>query len=671
MAIRADSIGLLWQELDRIPEKKEPGKRGPKIHTPRSLPPVPDVRWTAPTEFPRLDGATVIALDTETKDPDLKERGPGFRRGAHVVGISVGVPTGERWYFPVRHEVCPEQNMDPEKVFAWANAELGRTGQPKVGANLGYDLDALQNEGVHVEGPFIDVQVAEPLIDENQFSFSLDNLGVKYTGEGKVRSDLEKWAVQAYGDSNYRRNIYRCPPSLVGPYAEGDVDLPLRIWEEQEKLLARDELTDLFRMECELIPTLVEMRVRGCRVDLKRAQELDDELTTAIDLAQGRIDAVAGFRVNVNAGADLARLFDKEKVPYPRTKPSKSHPRGQPSFVTEWLEHLDHPAGMLVREVRKLTKYRDVFVRSYVMGQQINGRIHCQFHQMKGDENGAVTGRFSSSDPNLQNIPSRDEYWGPRIRSMFVPEEGEEWVKHDWSQIEYRFLAHFAVGPSGETVRKMYRDDPKTDFHKMVIAMTGLDRKPAKTINFGLVYGMGARELARRLGMDMKTAEETVFGPYHANVPFVQATYEKASSIAKSRGYVKTILGRRGHFDFWAPARWSAEGTQGFRKDKAEKEYEGQPLARAYTHKALNKVLQGSNADLMKLSMTLIRKSGAARVLGPTLSIVHDEFNHSRPRTKEGDEAVREVKNIMESCIKIKVPVVAEESRGTNWGEAK
>jgi DNA polymerase-1 len=675
---------FFWDDLPV--SEPQPRKRG---NNNRPTPPIPDTGWVAPGAFPRLAQARVLGLDTETKDPALVEKGPGFRRageeGAHIVGMSVGTPDGGRWYFPMRHEIAPEQNLDPAHVLAWARDNICTEGQAKVGANLSYDVDALWSEGVQVTGPFIDVQHAEALIDSNRFTYSLDALGESYLGETKVKTDLAKWIELAYGDAdNYRAHIWHAPPCLVGPYAEGDVDLPLRIWDKQKPILEQQLMMGLFDLETELIPMMIEMRQNGVRVDIEYAKRLDDELTAGILEADVRLQAVSGGVLHnldpdkdISKG-DLAALFDAAGVAYPKTA------TGQPSFVKEWLERVQHPAGELVRHRRQLQKYRNTFVRAYVLDKHINGRLYALFHQLKGDENGAVTGRFSSSLPNLQNIPSRDEYWGPKIRALFIPEEGEEWVRHDWSQIEYRFLAHYARGDTGDAVRERYRTDPTTDFHEMtldfVAPFAGWDistktlrkqwRKPVKGINFGLVYGMGIDALIAHLGLSRDEAEY-IIEQYHNAVPFVRATYNIAQKRAAERGYITTFGGRRVRFDLFEK-HWSKSGSsKAMRYDDAVAEW-GPKVRRAYTHKALNGLLQGSAADLMKEAMRQIHRSGATKVIGVPKLTVHDELGHSaNAASKAHQEATKEVKHIMETSFELSVPVIAEQSRGTNWGNCE
>jgi len=677
VSIESPQSDFFWEEL----QAKDLQIKRPKN---RLTPLIPDTGWVAPNAFPRLSDARVLGLDTETKDRALLEKGPGFRRdgeeGAHIVGMSVGTLDGGRWYFPMRHTVAPEQNLNPAHVMAWARDNLCTEGQAKVGANLSYDVDALWSEGVPVTGPFIDVQHAEALIDSNRFTYNLDALSTSYLGETKKKSELAKWIELAYGDDNYRAYIWCAPPCLVGPYAEGDVDLPLRIWAKQRLILEQQLMMGLFDLETELIPMMVQMRQAGVRVDIEYAKQLDDELTAGILEADMRLRGISGGLLhNLDPDKDistthLAQLFDAAGVDYPKTA------NGRPSFVKGWLERIGHPAGELVRHRRKLQKYRNTFVRSYILDKHVNGRVYALFHQLKGDENGTVSGRFSSSLPNLQNIPSRDEVWGPRLRALFIPEEGQQWVRHDWSQIEYRFLAHYARGPSGEVVRERYRNDPSTDFHEMTLDLVApfakwdistpprrkLWRKPVKNINFGLVYGMGIDTLIEYLGLSREESEAIITN-YHDAVPFVRATYNSAKNRANERGYITTFGGRRVRFNLWEP-RFNTLRKTALRYDDAVEEW-GPRVSRAYTHKALNGLLQGSAADLMKTAMRDIHRSGATKVVGVPKLTCHDELGHSANASREHQEAISEVKHIMENCMTLTVPIIAEQSRGNNWGD--
>ena len=402
------------------------------LFTPEQMVPIPDTGWRTPDEFPRLDAAKLICIDTETKDPHLKEKGAGDCRGdGHIVGLAVGTDDGHRWYFPMRHEVGGG-NMNPAMVMQWAKDELGRVHQPKVGANLLYDLGWLATEGVEVKGPLIDVQYAEPLLNEHAFSYALENLGRQYLGEGKSDEVLHKWLSMAYGGPATRKaqakNYYRAPARLMGPYAEGDVDLPLRIWELQKVQLEQEGLTSLFEMECKLIPMLLAMRRRGVRVDLDKANAAKALLDAKRLEAVSRIKSLAGVRVDIWAAASIAQAFDKMGISYPTTPKSKA-----PSFTATWLENHQSELAGLVRQARKMDKAKGTFIDGYIFGHQHESIIHASFHPLRSDDGGTVSGRFASSDPNLQNISAHDPFLGPLIRGLFVPHLGDtQWRVHDW-----------------------------------------------------------------------------------------------------------------------------------------------------------------------------------------------------------------------------------------------
>jgi DNA polymerase I-like protein with 3'-5' exonuclease and polymerase domains len=664
-------MGFFWTDTPQ----QEVGSR---IVRDRPMAPIPDTGWVAPKEFPRLDNVRIIGLDTETKDPDLETKGPGFRRGdAHVVGITVA--TDDRsWYFPMRHEVRPEENLNPENVLAWAKDQLERPGILKVGANLIYDLDALSNEGIQVEGPFYDVQNAEALIDENRLQYNLDSLSQERLGRSKESSVLAQWVWDSYGDKNYRANIWRSPPCLVGHYGEQDGRLPLLVRQQQLTDLDADDLLDLNDMEQKLIPMLLAMRLRGVRVDIPKFQKLDDQLTLEIQDKQFQLNKLAGCEVDVDAAATIAQAFDTLGITYPLTAKTK-----KPSFVKEWLEN--HPAEVARRitQLRTLMKFQSTFVRGYVLNLNVNGYVHCLFNQLRSDDYGTVSGRFSSSLPNLQNIPARDSVWGPLIRSGFIPDPDCEWVRFDWSQIEFRCVAHYGRGPSAEEIRRRYQQDPTVNFHKMVAEMVWKERaethyKAAKNINFGLVYGMGEALLANNTGMTLEEAKP-IFAEYHSKMPFIKAAdnslYKEAQRVASERGFIKTLLGRRRRFHLWEPM-WQgrdndSDNTRRALRYEAAKSEWGPRIRRAFTHKALNGVMQGTAADMMKSAMVAFWESGAASVLGAPMLTVHDELDFSKPPGREADEAVKEVKYIMENTVKLNVPVIADLETGPNWGELK
>ena len=668
--MRADSIGLFWEDL--------PTERGSVVN--RVMPEIPPSDWVRPSFLPDLSGANCIALDVETWDPELTQHGPGWARGiGHIVGISVGTDDGFRAYYPMRHETSPEQNIDPEAVLAWARVQFARPHQAKIGANLTYDLGWLCHEGVEVKGELIDVQYAEALLNEEVSSNDLESLGQKYLGEGKESPQLYTWLADWFGgkvSGKQRKWIYRAPPSLVGPYAISDVDLPLRVARVQYTQLVDQGLYDLFRLECRLIPLLIQMRMAGVSVDLPEAHKTFDRLGDICKQGRKNLKILAGSEVNINSGAQLKVAFTKLGIPIPTKKDNKTKEVKQ-TFEKGALEKIDHPFVQGILEIKKNEKIKDTFIKSYIIDSHVGGKVYAQFHPLRGGgegDKGTRSGRFSSSGPNLQNIPSRDPILGPLCRGVFIPDEGHEaWRKYDYSQIEYRFLAHYASGPGADDIRRIFNDNPDADYHEevgqMIHRVVGimLERKAAKTVNFGLVYGMGKSTLGSNLNLDRKGTND-LFDAYHKGVPFVKTTMDSAMEDAQTTGLIKTILGRRSRFDKYEPADWNTKGIP-LPYEQAIRKYP--KVKRAMTHKALNRMLQGSAADLMKVAMLQCWDDGIFDVTGVPRLTVHDELDFSDPGGKAVNDAFTEMLHVMETCMKLKVPIKADFEIGPNWGHVK
>lgn len=654
----------------------------------RMPPPVPDTGWRPPTQFPNLSSAVVIAIDTETKELDF-DHGPGWgRKKGHIVGFSLAAIDAQdnrgKWYFPVRHEFEPHLNLDPATCFRWLKTILETPHIPKVGANLLYDVGWLTTEDIYVQGELHDVQFAEALLHEDG-EVNLEYLGQKYTGEGKETTLMYQWMKGAYPntpDSELRGEIYRTPARLVGPYAEQDADLPLRVLEKQWPILGREGLWDVYRMECDSIYLLTRMRLSGVNIDLSAAEQLYGELAVDIVRLNQQLFEMTGVWANVNSGDDLAKLFDKVGLHYPKTA------IGNPSFKKEFLNSIEHPVGQLIRDIREHEKIRGTFIRSYILESNVNGRIHCQFHPLRGDDGGTRSGRFSSDKPNLQNIPIRTEL-GQRIRRLFIPDYGHiAWEKNDYSQIEYRFLAHFAVGPGSDELRKEYNDDPRTDYHDKthyrlcpVMGWNADDkgimkkyRKPIKNINFGLLYGMGKDKLIRAVmeyfkGALSKEEGNQLYKAYHTANPYVQATMDAVAAEAQHLGYITTVLNRRSRFDMWEPRQVNYENrARALKYDLAIRNY-GCDIQRSHTHKAINRKLQGSAADMIKKGMHRCWKDGVFNVIGVPKLQVHDELDFSvMADTPEQREAYRYMRHVLENAIPLRIPVLVDHGRGPNWG---
>lgn len=635
---------------------------------------MPVANTLIPDYLPDLSSAKALAIDTETFDPGIAAGlGPGVRRGGFIAGISVATDDGHGWYFPIAHK--EGANMNKQAVLDWAAKTFSNPAQPKLFTNALYDLDYLAEAGVPVLGPIRDVQIAEPLLYEYKFSYSLESLAQQYLGEGKDGDDLWKFLANRYGGKATRKaqagRIWEAPGHLVAPYAVSDVLLPFRIYQKQRERLKAEDLLTVFDYECRLVPILLAMRRRGVRVDLEAAHRLSEDLSSRIRKAERELWKIAGWEVSATAAADIGKLFDKLHIPYARTPKNNL-----PSITKEFLDSVDHPAAALLRSIRLWEHMKGTFIDGYIFNMNIKGRVHCEFNQLRGDEYGTVSGRFSSSNPNLQNIPSRDEEWAPIIRGLYVPEEGEDWCSDDWSQIEFRLLTHYARGKGADEARQAYRDNPRVDYHELTQEMiktnAGVDlgRKPTKNVNFGFVYGMGQAKLMRDLKLDAARGK-ALFTAYHSALPFVKETFNHASRIAMTRGYVKTILGRRARFPFWEPADWDWKQGKPPSGPEAVMRETYKRIRRAHGHKALNRVLQGGSADFMKKAMVEMWEAGICDALGAPLITVHDELNWSRPRNPAALEAHREAVAIMERGDGLKIPLVVDAEVGPDWGHVE
>lgn len=609
-------------------------------------------------EFPSLRGQGAIALDCETYDPDLKEKGAGYHRDGYICGVSIATEAGFRGYYPIAHE--GGDNLPKAKVLSWLKTQL-MLPVPKIGANLLYDLGYLAAADIKVAGPFYDIQNAEPLLSEDQYSYSLESIAQRHRKQGKREDKMVQWIVEKLEvrASKAKNYIYKVPGSIAREYAIGDVDLPLKIFARQKKELERAELWDLFEMESRLIPMLLAMRQRGVCVDLERADVLHREYTKRCEAVLHKIQKMSGIEVEIWAAKSIAQVFDKLNLPYPRTEKTDA-----PSFRKEFLMHHPHPVAGLLREVRHLDRLKETFIKSSIIEGNHKGRIHCNFNQLRTDSGGTVSGRFSSSQPNLQQVPVRGAD-ATAVRSIFVPEKGQTWHKFDWSQIEYRLMvndaAYFGFRGADKVVEK-YRTDSNADFHQIVADMTGLPRDSAKTVNFGIAYGEGVKKLCRDLGLSLDNGQK-LLREYHRRAPFMRPLTNHWMDRAETEPFeIRTLLGRRRTFHKWGIERGGEFVVLDHRVAGSQ---------RAFTYTALNARIQGSAADLMKKAMVDIWDSGVVGVIGAPHLTVHDELDWSAPNSRAGKEALREVKHIMEHTVELEVPILADHKSGKNWGECK
>lgn len=650
--------------------------------------------------LPDLSSAKRLCVDVETYDPNMDETGPSIRTGGYIASYCVGAEfeSGEikGYYVPVDHYKALD-NHNKEEAIEWLQDLMDHDTREVLFANAMYDLDYLKHDhDIDVKGKIVDVLAAEALIDENNRRYSLDAVCKKYLDEGKDESDLYQYCADRFGGKPTRgqiSNIWRTPPAIAAPYGVGDAELPLKVWRAQRQEMNSQDLWNVFNLESKLTKTLLGMKQRGVRVETEAADNLEHYLQQSTLEIQHKLNELAGFEINVDSNDHMVELYEKYDLPYGRTAPSKTHPEGQPSFTNDILVQSD--IGQLVSDLRTGEKLLTTFVRGYIQKYQVNGRIHPEFNALRGDEYGTVTGRLSSSRPNLQNVPG-----DPRIRGMFIPDDGRDWFKLDYSSVEYRLAIHYAQGPAADSMRKMYLENPNFDGHRQSAAdfhdvpyddVTKEQRKGAKGINFGVIYGMGLASTAKNLGLEKAEAKRSL-DRYHKKVPFMKKLAQRAKKAAEDRGYVKTMSGRRRRFDRWEPSHY-VEGKRwkAYPRDRVEEEYHKERNAmlelgrcdpkvypkfprfkRAMCYKALNAIIQGTAADIMKKGMIDADESGVFDVIGYPMLTVHDELDLDLdPNNTVHMEALRELKHCMENAYSTRVPLVVDVEQGINWAQVR
>jgi len=607
----------------------------------------PQTEWLPPEEFPDLIKACEIAIDLETKDPNLNIRmGSGSVVGiGEVVGISVATEDFCA-YYPIAHE--GGGNMDRKMVLKWLKDVLN-TPSDKIFHNAMYDVCWLRALGFNINGRIIDTMIAASLVDENRLRYDLNGCGRDYVGKGKDETALyaaaKDWGVDP------KAEMYKLPAMYVGTYAERDAQLTLELWQELKKEILHQDIEAIFKMEMELFPCLVDMRFLGVRVNQEQAAIEKKTLVEQEKKMLGEVLVNTGIEVQIWAARSIAKVFDKLGLPYDRTVKTEA-----PSFTKNFLANHPHNVVKCIAKAREINKAHTTFIDTILKHSQ-KGRIHAEINQLRSEGGGTVTGRFSMNNPNLQQVPARNKELGPRIRSLFIPEEKCKWGCFDYNQQEPRLVVHYASELNlygvDEVVQSYKNED--ADFHKIVADMANIPRLQAKTINLGLFYGMGKNKLQAELGVSKLQAED-LFKTYHAKVPFVKQLMDAVMKRAQDSGKIRTLLGRLCRFPLWEPNQFGIH--KALPHDQALLEH-GPGIRRAYTYKALNRLIQGSAADMTKKAMINLHKEGII----PHIQ-VHDELDISVKDDKEAKQIVQ----IMESSVELEVPNKVDYEAGENWG---
>lgn len=606
-------------------------------------------------EISLMCNAKLLAIDTETKDPELETKGPGTKRGdGFICGMSAGIIKNAEeiaFYFPLKHpDIGAETTERSHKIIT----ALLESNTPKVGANIIYDLEWLEHEGYYVNQKELhDVQYAEPLLDEYRRSYSLESLAKKYSVEAKKTHILEDYNELMGWKGKPIKNLWKMPSRVVEEYAITDATLPLQMFKHQKLALEQQNLWEVYTMETELIPLLLLMRKNGVRLDMPLLQKTIADVTEKHFVLKEELISWAGSKFNPAASGQLSKILDAKGIPYPRNAPTEKMEEagkpGNPNLDKSALTIMaqKYPICNTILEYRHFDTIINMFLHPY-LDLQVGGKLYGSFHPLRSDEYGTVAGRFSASKPNLQQVSAKKEEGeedelsalkGQMIRALFIPEEGHMWGKLDYSQVEYRILAHYAGGVGSTELREQYKQDKKTDFHKIIQVQTNFDRRTAKQLNFGGVYGMGIPTAARLFGWTMEEADSFMTA-YHNTAPYIRTTRNSVSKVAARRGYIFTILGRK--------ARVHAS-----RK----------------LHSIFNRLIQGSAADVMKAGMVKAYKAGIFNTLTPHLT-VHDELDVSYKDDKAGNGALKELTEIMEQAVEFNVPLLVDCHTGKNWAEA-
>jgi DNA polymerase I-like protein with 3'-5' exonuclease and polymerase domains len=608
--------------------------------------------WICPESFPDLSGYQYVAIDLETKDPNLKTRGSGSVIGqGEIIGIAVAV---EGWsgYYPIGHR---EGNMDKRKVLEWIT-KVCADDNTKIFHNAMYDVCWLKSYGIKINGFIIDTMVMLSLIDENRRWYSLNSASYDYLGEVKSEQSLKEAAEAAGVDA--KSEMYKLPAMYVGSYAEKDAELTLELFRVLSREIQKQNLQNVFDLETNLFPCLVDMRFKGVRVDVEKAHTLKQKLVSQEEELLLQVKKETGVETQIWAARSIAQVFDKLSLPYSRTLKSNA-----PSFTKNFLKEHQHPIVQKIAKAREINKAHTTFIDT-ILKHEHKGRIHADINPIKSDTGGTVTGRFSYSNPNLQQIPARNKDLGPMIRGLFIPEENCTWGCFDYSQQEPRLVVHYAATTEpicfNESVTKIvekFKDD-SVDFHQTVADMANISRSQAKTINLGLFYGMGKAKLQAELGLNTKQEAENLFNQYHDNVPFVRELMNRTSSFAQTSGSIGTLLGRKCRFDKWEPATFGMHTPMTL--EEAERTYGRGRIRRAFTYKALNKLIQGSAADMTKKAMLDLYQEGII----PHIQI-HDELDLSI----ESHEQAKKIIEIMENAVTLAVPNKVDYESGQTWGD--
>lgn len=643
----------------------------------------PESSWRPLVALPDLRGKVrELALDRETRDDGLAAgRGSGWPyRAGRIVGVSAAWHQGAEvhsFYAPVAHP--DTECLDPQQVRQW-ELDHQRAGVRFIYHSADYDCGwGIAEWGLPVPEKIDDVAGMAAIVDENLLEYNLDALA-RWRGLPGKDTRLLSEAVEAYGYSaaDARKHIWRVPARYAGPYAKQDAQATLLLADNLRQALEAQDLNGPYQLEADLIPMVIEMRRRGVRIDVERAEREAERLLAERDRQLALLGERMGRRGvsidDVRSSKRLEEWFISARISFPRTKKTE-----QGSFQAKWMRKHEHWLPQAVARIEQLTEAADKFLRGFLLAYAHRGRLHANINQFRNEEGGTRTSRFSYTDPPLQQMPARDEELSAIIRGCFLPEPGELWGAHDWSQQEYRLICHYAYlcGCTGARAAvERYQKDPSTDFHMFVVEITGLERKPAKDTNFAKSYGAGVAKFAEMIGKSVEEAAE-IMNIYDEKLPFVKQLMRECERTAQNRGWIKLIDGARSHFDLWEPSYrrdlpppYNGVGYMPERKARewaamlSDKLQRVVRVKRAFAHKAGNRLIQGSAARMMKEAMRQCWREGIVPLLQ-----MHDELGFSHAERQQGERVAEIMRGTYAGTLTL--PMLTDSEYGSTWGDAR
>ena len=610
------------------------------------FPPVSE--WLPPDTFPDITDAKEIAIDVETRDPDLKTHGPGWARNVgEVVGVAVAVD-GWKTYIPLRH--LGGGNLDERVVSKWLK-RVFECPADKIMHNAQYDAGWIRRMGFNINGRIIDTMMTAGLLDENRFSYSLNALSYEHLGKVKSEKTLSD-AAREFG-LDPKAELWKLPAHFVGPYAETDAELTLELWRNFVPKLNTEDLWSVHKLEADLLPCLIDMTWNGVRVDIDRAETTKQELLKREKSLLRKIKKVSGQEVEIWAATSVAKAFDSMSVSYPKTE------KGNPSFTKTFLSEHPSEIAQLIVEAREINKTHSTFINTILRHVSGAGRIHAHINQLRSDDGGTVSGRISMSTPNLQQVPHHGrgkgaeyEEYGKRIRGCLVARSGYVLVAADVGQQEPRIASLVAPEPTlmadfkkGRTPYALIGEDIYG--REIVKGVDEQEWHTAKTFFLALVYGAGAgklKEIDPRLTMEQsRRGYDRVVGRYGGLAKF----QTKVASEIYRNGYARDWFGRVR----WFPGIYSAIESQ----------------RQAALREAINFHIQGPAASCIKIAMRSLWDGIHDTGLDAHLLLqVHDEVI-LEVRESQLDSLIKEVDAMLIDVMPIPFPV--EPQVGVTWAE--